>query len=96
MRVPEKTVASAALVLACALALPVSLPGAGPRRQPNSALTAPVVSMDGGRRLQFVRAFSSEKELNPNRSFWKRALDFVAGPPDYGRLIRPSTVPPFG
>src|SRR5208282_2619915 len=49
----------------------------------------PVITMDGGRRLEFLRAFSSEKELNPNPSFWKRALDFVAGPPDYRQLIRP-------
>ena len=62
--------------------LSASRPGSGTRQQPNPALTAPVITMDGGRRLEFLRAFfSSEKELNPNRSFWKRALDFVAGPP---------------
>jgi DNA-binding beta-propeller fold protein YncE len=76
------------LVLLCALF--VLLPSAsGARKNSSTAALVPVITMDGGRRLEFVSAFSSEKELNPNRSFWKRALDFVAGPPDYGKLIRP-------
>ena len=81
--------ASAALLLGCALVLSASRPGSGTRQQPDPALTVPVITMDGGRRLEFLRDFSSEKDLNPNRSFLKRALDFVAGPPDYRRLVRP-------
>jgi len=80
---------SAALLLGCALVLSISQPGSGSRRESNPALAVPVITMDGGRRLEFLRAFSSEKELNPNPYFWKRALDFVAGPPDYRQLIRP-------
>ena len=80
--------ASAAL-LGCALVLSASQLRSGTRQRPNPALVVPVITMDGGRRLEFVRAFSSEKELNPNPSFWKRAVDFVAGAPDYRRLIRP-------
>lgn len=78
----------ATLALVCVLVLPASS-GSGVRKGTNTALAMPVITMDGGRRLEFVRAFSSEKELNPNRSFWKRALDFIAGAPDYGQLVRP-------
>jgi len=78
-----------ALLLACTLLLSASYLGSGTRQQKNPALAVPVITMEGGRRLEFVRAFSSEKELNPNPSFWKRAVDFVAGPPEYRRLIRP-------
>src|SRR5208283_2326204 len=81
--------AAAAVLLGCALALSASRAGSGTRQHSDPALTAPLITMDGGRRLEFLSAFSSEKELNPNRSFLKRALDLVAGPPDYRRLIRP-------
>jgi len=81
--------ASAALLLGCALVLSVSRPGSGTRQRPSPALMVPVITMDGGRRLQFLGAFSSQKELNPNPSFWKRVVDLVAGPPDYRQLIRP-------
>jgi DNA-binding beta-propeller fold protein YncE len=88
LKKPARKTASAAFLL-LALAMPAALLGAGNRTPAKTALAVPVITMDGGRRLEFVRAFSSEKELNPNRSFWKRAVDFVAGAPDYGRLIRP-------
>ena len=81
--------AGAVLLLGCALVVCASRLGSGTRQQKNPALVVPVITMDGGRRLEFVRAFSSEKELNPNPSFWKRAVDLVAGPPDYRQLIRP-------
>ncbi len=90
LRIAGKKIVSAALVTLCALLLASPLGAAsGARKASNTAVAVPVITMDGGRRLEFVSAFSSEKELNPKRSFWKRALDFVAGPPDYGRLIRP-------
>lgn len=89
MKIINSRIVSATLLFACALMLPTSLPGSGTRLEAKTAVAVPVLTMDGGRRLEFVRAFSAEKELNPSRSFWKRALDFVAGPPDYRRLIRP-------
>ena len=79
---------NATLLLVCVLALPASL-SAGTGKQPKRAQAVPLITMDGGRRLEYVQAFSSEEELNPSRSFWKRALDFIAGPPDYRQLVRP-------
>jgi DNA-binding beta-propeller fold protein YncE len=48
-----------------------------------------VVELDGGRRVDFVRAFSSQSDLATSRSFWKRVFDVIAGPPEYHRLVRP-------
>ena len=88
MSTTNKRIANFVLALACALMLPTSLSSETVKHS-NAALTVPVITMDGGRRLDFVRAFSSETELNPNRSFWKRALDFVAGAPNYRQMVRP-------
>jgi DNA-binding beta-propeller fold protein YncE len=76
-----------ATALVCVLALPALAAAAD--RPTSQGLAVPVITMDGGRRLEFLRAFSSEKELNPKRSFWKKMVDFVAGAPEYGRLVRP-------
>jgi DNA-binding beta-propeller fold protein YncE len=51
-----------------------------------------VVALDGGRRLDFLGTFSSEKDVDPHRSFWKRAIDVIAGPPEYHRLVRPYSI----
>lgn len=48
-----------------------------------------VVALDGGRRVDFLRAFSSESDLTNRRSFWNRVIDVVAGPPEFHRLVRP-------
>jgi len=87
-RAANTRIAWTALLL-IALALPASIVGSDTPQDSKTALTVPVITMDGGRRLDFVNAFSSEKELNPSRSLWKRALDVVVGPPDYRRLICP-------
>jgi DNA-binding beta-propeller fold protein YncE len=74
------------------LVVSVSLFASEPKQKGRATLLAPVITMDGGRRLEFVGTFSSEKELKGSRSFWKRVVDAVAGPPNYGRLIRPYAV----
>lgn len=87
MRSARAKIATATL-LVIAFAIPVSSVAAG-KRDRITVLALPAITMDGGRRLEFVRDFSSEKELNSKRSLLKRVLDFVAGPPDYSHLIRP-------
>jgi DNA-binding beta-propeller fold protein YncE len=52
----------------------------------------PVVAIEGGRRLEFVRAFSSEKDAKGKRSTWTKVLDFIAGPPEFHRMVRPYSV----
>jgi DNA-binding beta-propeller fold protein YncE len=51
-----------------------------------------VVALDGGRRVDFLRAFSSESDLTNHRSFWNRVLDVVAGPPEFHHLVRPYSI----
>jgi hypothetical protein len=45
-------------------------------------VTVPVLQLDAGRKLVFERAFSSEKEVETKRGFWKKVVDVVAGAPD--------------
>src|SRR5437764_435378 len=78
-----------AALLVVALTVPAALWGADVGKDAKTSMQVPVISMDGGRRLQFIGSIFTEQQVNPNRSLWKRALDFVAGAPEYGRLVRP-------
>jgi DNA-binding beta-propeller fold protein YncE len=50
------------------------------------------MSLDGGRKLTFEHSFSSEQEVKPNRGFWTKLVDVIAGAPDYHSLVRPYSV----
>ena len=50
------------------------------------------MSLEGGRKLSFERSFSSEHEVNPNRGFWTKVVDVIAGEPDYHFLVRPYSI----
>jgi DNA-binding beta-propeller fold protein YncE len=50
------------------------------------------MSLEGGRRLTWERSFSSEAEVKPNRGFWNKLVDIVAGVPDYRSLLRPYSI----
>jgi DNA-binding beta-propeller fold protein YncE len=59
-------------------------------KSPAGATLAPVsLDLEGGRRLEFVRAFSSERDLNKKKSFWTRLVDVVVGAPDVHGMIHP-------
>jgi DNA-binding beta-propeller fold protein YncE len=47
------------------------------------------MSLDGGRKLTWEHSFSSEQEVKPNRGFWNKFVDVIAGAPDYHSLVRP-------
>ena len=47
------------------------------------------MSLDGGRSLTWERAFQSESEVKPNRGFWNKVVDVIAGEPDFHSLVRP-------
>lgn len=84
------TASKAAALLALALAL--AIPALGRSKETPESLVGPLLEMDGGRRLTYEGAFSSEKELNGKRGFWKKVLDVVAGAPEYRRLVRPYSI----
>ncbi len=50
------------------------------------------MSLEGGRKLSWEHSFSSESEVKPNRGFWNKVVDVVAGAPDYRFLVRPYSV----
>lgn len=50
------------------------------------------MSLDGGRKLSWERSFSSESEVKPNRGFWNKVIDVIAGAPDYRFLVRPYSI----
>jgi len=50
------------------------------------------MSLDGGRSLTFEQSFNSESQVKPNRGFWNKLVDIVAGAPDYRFMVRPYSV----
>jgi len=50
------------------------------------------LSLDGGRSLTWEHSFDSESEVKPNRGFWNKLVDVVAGSPDYKFMVKPYSV----
>lgn len=50
------------------------------------------LSLEGGRKLSWERNFQSEQDVKPNRGFWTKVVDVIAGAPDYRFLVRPYSV----
>jgi len=50
------------------------------------------MSLEGGRTLTWQRSFKSESEVKPNRGFWNKLVDVIAGAPDYRFLVRPYSI----
>jgi DNA-binding beta-propeller fold protein YncE len=49
----------------------------------------PDLLLEGGRKLTFERAFSSQKDVLGKPGFWTRVANIVAGEPDYKWVVRP-------
>jgi len=77
--------------LVAVLLLAFSLAGAAKNKDKTLPQLAPPppLLLEGSRRLEFVRSFSSEQEVKTKRSFWNKVVDFIAGPPDLYRMVRP-------
>ncbi|MGB9104830.1 MAG: 6-bladed beta-propeller [Terriglobales bacterium] len=50
---------------------------------------SPLAGIAGDRRIDYLRSIASEKDVNPNRSFWNKLLDIVAGAPKFRHVARP-------
>jgi DNA-binding beta-propeller fold protein YncE len=50
------------------------------------------MSLEGGRKLTWERNFSSESEVKPDRGFWNKVVDVIAGSPDFHPLVEPYSV----
>lgn len=89
----ERKPAGALLALACMALVCANAAWAAPRAKANTA--APEfwkMTLDGGRSLTWERNLSSEAEVRPNRGFWRKAWDVIAGAPDFRSLVRPYAV----
>lgn len=62
------------------------------RKEKPAASSGPELALLGGRKLSYERSFSSEREVKPKRGFWKRALDIVAGEPEFHAMVRPYSI----
>jgi len=82
------------VISTCLLLAGPSLASGRGRHQHDNPPAGPqeLVALSGGRRLDFLRTFSSESDLSVHRSFWKRVLDVIAGPPEFHRLVRPYSI----
>lgn len=54
--------------------------------------TPPDLLLEGGRKLTFERALSSEREIHGKPRFWTKLIDVVIGAPDYKLMVRPYSV----
>ncbi|MGA7288244.1 MAG: 6-bladed beta-propeller [Terriglobales bacterium] len=52
----------------------------------------PDLLLEGGRKLTFESAFSSEREMLGKGKFWTRVLNAVAGEPEYRMMVRPYSI----
>jgi DNA-binding beta-propeller fold protein YncE len=65
---------------------------AAKKTDPASVPAPPDLLLEGGRRLSFESAFSSEKEVLGKAKFWTRVLNVVAGEPEYRMMLRPYSI----
>jgi DNA-binding beta-propeller fold protein YncE len=92
LRAERRPWLGAALILAVA-ALLVTPIRASQKPKPQAA--APEMwemSLEGGRKLSWEHSFHSESEVKPNRGFWNKLVDVIAGAPDYHSLVRPYSI----
>jgi DNA-binding beta-propeller fold protein YncE len=52
----------------------------------------PDLLLEGGRKLHYERSFSSEKEVEGKRGFFKKLVDIAIGEPDHPHLVRPYSI----
>lgn len=77
------------LVLVCGI--PATSSSGKPKAKADE-LAPPVLELEGGRKLLYERSFGSEREVRPNRGFWHRLVDVIAGEPDFKNLVRPYSI----
>jgi DNA-binding beta-propeller fold protein YncE len=81
----------AALIVASVAMLLVPI-WASKRSNLTSEAAPPEMLLDGGRKLSWERSFHSEFEVKPNRGFWNKLVDVIAGDPEFRSLVRPYSI----
>lgn len=52
----------------------------------------PDLLLEGGRKLQYERSFSSQRETQGKTSFWTKLVNVIIGEPDHPELVRPYSI----
>jgi DNA-binding beta-propeller fold protein YncE len=91
IRARRQSVGAALILSGVALLLFPAWAAAKPRRDTVAPETWEM-SLEGGRALTWERSFNSELEVKPNRGFWNKVVDVIAGAPDYRVMVRPYSV----
>lgn len=66
--------------------------GAAPKTKPLPTPEQWIMSLDGGRSLTWEHSFRSESEVKPNRGFWNKLVDVVAGEPQFRFMVHPYSI----
>lgn len=74
------------------LVWPCALPAAAGAAKKDAPGPTAIVIFDGKSRIEFVRTINSERDLHPNRGFFSKVIDFVAGAPEWHSLVRPYSI----
>jgi DNA-binding beta-propeller fold protein YncE len=77
------------LTLACISVLLAATAWAGSKQAPKGQLLPPVLLLEGNRKLVFEQVFTSERDVRGKPGFWTKALNLIAGDPEYKEMIRP-------
>jgi DNA-binding beta-propeller fold protein YncE len=86
----RKCISAAAFTAGVALLLSPACASTKPN--PITKPAPPDLLLDGGRKLSWERSFSSESEVKPNRGFWNKLVDVIAGEPEFHSLVRPYSI----
>src|SRR3954471_5151607 len=80
------------LVLCAAILVIVPLRASKSKAEKAIVTHMPELELLGGRKLTFERVFGNEREVKPNRGFWNKVLDVVAGEPEFHSMVRPYSI----
>jgi DNA-binding beta-propeller fold protein YncE len=82
------------LVVLLAITLLFAAPGwaAKPHKEKAVEPAPPDLLLEGGRKLQWERSFSSQRETQGKRSIWTKLVDVIIGEPDHPELVRPYSI----
>jgi len=63
-----------------------------PHKQKDVEPGPPDLLLEGGRKLQWERSFSSQREVQAKRGFWTKMVDVLIGEADHPELVRPYSI----
>jgi DNA-binding beta-propeller fold protein YncE len=89
---PGKLVHTAVRVVCVGLLLAAPVWASKEKKEKPAETTPPDLLLEGGRKLHYERSFSSEKEVEGKRGFFKKLVDIAIGEPDHPHLVRPYSV----